>query len=236
MITRILKYLTPLEIRLIIFAGIYCVISIPVLIITRAFIHLFFAWNMMLAVMPLLISLLLRHSKITKKWIKWILVVIWILFLPNAFYIITDFIHLTQHTFYIYEHPYAPLEYVREIDSYVALIHIFLGAMIGVMLATKSIANVLEFLKQLFPKWFHLTIIDISLLSSLGIYIGRFLRFNTWDMLRPFQLIYEVFTSFDLFALYFIILFTIVHIILIYIFVPMMQSEQLRLFRLTKKD
>jgi uncharacterized membrane protein len=180
--------------------------------------------------------MLLRNSNITKKWVKWILVLIWILFLPNAFYIITDFIHLTQHTFYIYEHPYAPLEYVRAIDSYVAMIHIFLGATIGVMLACKSIGNVLEFLKQPFPKWIHLIIVDISLLSSLGIYIGRFLRFNTWDILRPFQLIYEVFTSFDLFALYLILLFTLTHIILIYIFVPMMHSEQAGLFRLIKKD
>lgn len=228
MMSKLWKFITPVERRLLLFAILYGFLSIPVFIITKQFLHIFFAWNMILAVIPLLVTLLLRNKTIKHKWMKWIIVVIWLVMLPNAFYIITDFIHLTNYPFYTFEHPYAPMEYVRQIEAYVALIHIFLGALIGLFLACKSIDNALTFLCETFPKWKHHMILDISLLSSIGIYIGRFLRFNSWDVFRPINLITNVITSLDIFAFYFIILLVITHILLICLVMPFLRD--------TKKD
>ena len=60
-----------------------------------------------------------------------------------------------------------------------------------------------------------LEILGVLFLSGIAIYIGRFLRFNTWDIFRPFTLLKNVIQSFDLFAFQFIILFTFA-IILVY--------------------
>jgi uncharacterized membrane protein len=47
----------------------------------------------------------------------------------------------------------------------------------------------------------------VCLLSGLGIYIGRMLRFNSWDVLRPVYLLTSVIRRLDLFAVLFSLLF-----------------------------
>jgi len=63
--------------------------------ITRSIHYSFLVWNLFLAAVPLAISYIITYSKLWQNRIVFIsLFLSWLLFLPNAPYIITDFIHL----------------------------------------------------------------------------------------------------------------------------------------------
>jgi uncharacterized membrane protein len=104
----------------------------------------------------------------------WIGLFLFILILPNAPYILTDIIH-----FY---------DAVRDIDSVweitlviVPIYIIFMG--IGWFAYLFSLINVGRYLKQQqLDRYINITEISIHLLCAIGIYIGRFIRFNTWSI------------------------------------------------------
>jgi uncharacterized membrane protein len=104
----------------------------------------------------------------------WIGLFLFILILPNAPYILTDIIH-----FY---------DAVRDIDSVweitlviVPIYIIFMG--IGWLAYLFSLINVGRYLKQQrLDRYTNITEISLHLLCAIGIYIGRFIRFNTWSI------------------------------------------------------
>ncbi len=59
-----------------------------------SFTYLFFAWNLFLAGVPLFVSGLLNEFK--KRKFQIVFFITWLLFFPNALYIITDLIHLRE--------------------------------------------------------------------------------------------------------------------------------------------
>src|SRR5690242_5490646 len=59
-----------------------------------SFIYTFFIWNLFLAAVPLLINVLLVKTK--KNYLQWLLFMVWLLFFPNALYIITDLVHFKE--------------------------------------------------------------------------------------------------------------------------------------------
>jgi uncharacterized membrane protein len=104
----------------------------------------------------------------------WIGLLLFILILPNAPYILTDIIH-----FY---------DAVRDIDSVweitlviVPLYLVFMG--MGWFAYLFSVINVGRYLQQQqLDRYINTTEISIHLLCAIGIYIGRFIRFNTWSI------------------------------------------------------
>jgi uncharacterized membrane protein len=101
------------------------------------------------------------------------------LFLPNSFYLVTDFIHLRQ----TYE---AGILYDITMLASFMLNGLILGS-ISLMLIHRELAK-------------RLTTIQTSLLvgliilgSSFAVYLGRFTRWNTWDvLLQPAGLLFDV--------------------------------------------
>ncbi len=93
---------------------------------------------------------------------------LWLIFLPNAFYIVTDLIHLR---------PFAgvPLWY----DAFL----LFAFALTGVLLGLLSLQRMQALVAARFGAplgW--LFVAGVLALSSFGIYVGRFLRWNSWDI------------------------------------------------------
>jgi uncharacterized membrane protein len=130
-------------------------------------VYLFFAWNLFLASVPLAAGILLLHVK--NKTMQWLLVSVWLLFLPNAFYIITDMVHLRER----YPVPY-----------WLDILLVFSAAMNGLMLAFASLFKVEIFLRSKFSKHLVSVILVLCLfLSSFGVYLGRYLRWNSWDII-----------------------------------------------------
>lgn len=131
----------------------------------------FLVWNLFLAWVPYGISLcliLFKHE--IKSEFSWGLgILIWLLFFPNAPYIVTDLFHL-------YPKPPVPIWY--------DLILIFSFAWTGILLGFLSLWDVQRFLGQKIGDTWAIAFSLLSLgLGGFGIYLGRYLRWNSWDVL-----------------------------------------------------
>ena len=131
----------------------------------------FLIWNLLLAWVPYLWSLWAAsiHRRFPRRW--WSLLLpgaLWLLFLPNAPYLITDFIH-------VYQRPFLPLWYD------ILLMGTF--ALAGMFLAVASL-NSMRIIVEDFtgPKRSWLFVGAMAGLSGMGIYLGRVLRWNSWDV------------------------------------------------------
>jgi uncharacterized membrane protein len=144
---------------------------------SESLVYLFFAWNLFLAVIPLVLSTFLI-KKINDK-IKWLLFTGWLLFFPNALYIITDLTHLK----------------VRDnVPFWFDIILIFSAVINGLIMAYLSLNHVESFLQSKFTvTQTNLILSGCLFLSSFGVYLGRFLRLNSWDILiNPTTIVFDI--------------------------------------------
>ncbi len=131
----------------------------------------FLITNLFLACVPLLLSTTLRMAdRLRGHWtIKSGLFGLWLLFLPNAPYILTDILHLTRTSD-------APAWY----DLALLLSCSGTGLLLGYLSLVDIQGIVARRLSPIFGWIFAL----VSLvLSGFAIYLGRFLRWNSWDVL-----------------------------------------------------
>ena len=139
---------------------------------TNHSLFLFLNWNLFLAFIPwLLTSLVMVSPSLQKnKWIIPPLFISWILFFPNAPYIFTDLFHLRIDT---------------KVPIWYDLVLILSFAWTGVLFGLVSLFDIEKILSRFLHKKL-VTLISVSLLfiSGFGIYIGRFLRWNSWDVIR----------------------------------------------------
>ncbi len=133
--------------------------------------HLYLLWNIFLAFLPFLISSVLvwhiDHKKVSLIGIC-ITGIFWFLLFPNAPYLVTDLVHLGE-SFVV------PIWY----DSLL----LFSCSVVGMTLASHSLFHIEHLLKERYSRHHVRSMLAFLLLfSSFGIYIGRFLRFNSWDV------------------------------------------------------
>ena len=151
-----------------------CLMLLARAVYTRNFFYFFLPWNLFLAWIPYLISASFSIQAVFRNGRLKALVLfsLWLLFLPNSPYILTDFVHLSPR-------PGVPLWF--------DLLLIALFAWTGLMLGLASMARMHSWLKANFEKGLVLVLMGLILLScSFGIYLGRVLRWNSWDLLvRP---------------------------------------------------
>jgi uncharacterized membrane protein len=141
----------------------------------------FLPWNLFLAWLPYLFSLSMAaiHQFRPRWW--WAQVIpgaLWLLFLPNAFYIMTDLIHLTQQLS-------IPIWYDAGLLAITAWTGIFLA-----VVSLHTVQGIVQSYLGTFLSWsFALIVIG---LSGYGVYLGRFLRWNSWDVLSdPVGIAYD---------------------------------------------
>ena len=144
---------------------------------TRGVTFLFLAWNLFLAWVPYLISA--RMGGLRRRWSRGLAFVAWLLFFPNAPYILTDLLHLRPR-------PGVPHWY----DLMLLLSFAWTGLLIGFA----SLLRVQDLLTQWWGESITRLIVPILiLLCGYGIFLGRFQRWNTWDILqRPGALLRDV--------------------------------------------
>jgi uncharacterized membrane protein len=156
-----------------------CLFSIGLIVFriiyTGQFLFVFLIWNLFLAFVPYIISKRIDEFQEMRRW-KFILYsLVWLLFIPNAFYIITDLFHLDMNE-------NVPLWY----DLALLLSCAWSGLLFGILSVRQ--------MERLFEKNFNRRLdlffsIPVMTLNGLGVYVGRYLRFNSWDILvNPFQL------------------------------------------------
>jgi uncharacterized membrane protein len=134
----------------------------------------FLVWNLILAWVPLVLAMgaygrARRRVDLTVA----VLLVPWLLFFPNAPYLLTDFIHLGEGP--------APLWY----DA--LMLSAF--AWTGLLLGFASLYLVQMILRRAFGTLVAWLGVVVALsLGSIGVYVGRFIRFNSWDaLLHPIR-------------------------------------------------
>jgi uncharacterized membrane protein len=134
----------------------------------------FLVWNLVLAWIPLLLGLLIylrsRHGGSLLELAP--IIALWLLFLPNAPYIVTDFIHLD-----------AASGARLWLDG--AILVAFAGTGLGIGLVSVYLVHALVHHRRgVLAGWFTVMLVLGS--ASTGIFLGRFMRWNSWDVIvRP---------------------------------------------------
>lgn len=123
-------------------------------------------WNLFLAIIPLYISYKARTTN--KRSHRWLLGVLWLLFFPNAIYMVTDLFHLSP---------------TQDIPLWYDLLLLFSMALNGIILGMLSLNNIEQAISTMLKKKvMHITTFSLLFLCGYGIYLGRYERWNSWDI------------------------------------------------------
>ena len=164
--------------------------------------------NLFLAFLPLIFSTIIIHllnKKLHRKWPLIILAVMWLLFLPNAFYYLTDLMWVASFP------AGARPENTVDIAVWAGLMLIALGEFLAVLAGVLTLRDVHKIIASKLTTWkTWLVLSAIFLLSGFAIYMGRFLRLNSWDVLLPWRLVAKIFDNINMFALQFTLLMAVV--------------------------
>jgi len=174
---------TAMPMLALIFASSVCVALVFARIVSTGNLRYgFLIWNLFLAWVPLIFSLLASdkyQESPVRDWGFLGLAGGWLLFFPNAPYIFTDLIHLTTR---FYGH------------FWVDLILILLCALTGLVLGFVSMFLMQSVVSRMYGQmwgWFFISV--VAGLSGFGIYLGRFLRFNSLDIFfKPVSLYHGI--------------------------------------------
>jgi len=146
--------------------------------------YAFLLWNLILAWIPFLFAALAYTLANLRKRILYLLVfasaMAWLVFFPNAPYILTDFQHLS---------------YVTDgIPVWYDVILIVWFAWTGLLLGVVSLHLMQDIIARMLGKtisWFF--VIGVTVMAGFGVYVGRFMRWNSWDAWnRPAALLLDI--------------------------------------------
>lgn len=142
----------------------------------------YLVWNLFLAWLPLVFAgwlITVLRRKVWSSWEPLAASFLWIVFLPNSFYMVSDFIHLrdVQRVDVLY-------------DSVMFTSFIFVGVALGI---TSTYLIHQQFRRRFSTLVSTALLALIFLLCSFAIYLGRDLRWNSWDILtNPGGLLFDV--------------------------------------------
>lgn len=142
-----------------------------------SFLFLFIPWNLFLAWLPFYFSTKMKSEQTLLVKLLWF--GCWLLFLPNAPYLITDLVHLEPR-------PHVPY--------YFDLVLLFSAAWNGLLMGLLSVKNIEEQLHgKLGVIQLKITLFCVFILSGFGIYLGRYDRYNSWHIItQPFELLHDI--------------------------------------------
>ena len=141
----------------------------------------FLVWNLFLATVPYFFSLRLMKNPAwaASRWKFPLVFTAWVLFIPNSFYILTDLFHL-------FDSNAVPLWY-----DLLLIVSFAWNALVMGILSVRHIEKIIAARWPGLPGWAFLY--PVMGLNALGVYIGRYLRFNSWDVVSdPFRLAADI--------------------------------------------
>ncbi len=173
----------------------------------------FLVSNLFLAWLPLLFAALAYHFQ-QRSMPVLLFSGLWLLFLPNAPYIITDLMHLS---------------YIPGVLAWYDAIMVFSFALTGLLLGFVSLFVMQMMVLQRFGWRFGWLFVTTALaMSGFGVYIGRFLRWNSWDVFtNPLPLLQSLLNP-DLFLKAFVVT-ALLSLISIFAYVIMVSLPRLLL-------
>lgn len=164
--------------RLMFLLSLFCIALLLVRAkITHSLFFFFLVWNLFLAFTPLALTWLFkwRVNLIIKPLYFYLLLALWLLLLPNAPYLITDLVHLKRE---------------GGIPVWFDVLLLVSFSVCGLLFGLASMKNVYNILTIKYSTTTAKTALVLtSFLCGFGIYVGRFLHYNSWDILqKPFVL------------------------------------------------
>jgi len=136
-------------------------------------VYLNLLWNLFLAWLPLLSSLIVYNLYKKRSFLSWVVIMastlVWLLFFPNAFYLVTDVMHLKQ------PRVDAPYWY----DLIVVVAFAWTGCFLG-MISLFLMQVLVRKMAGAVASWIFA--IGVLSISGFGVYLGYFLRWNSWDV------------------------------------------------------
>jgi len=148
---------------------------------TRDIHYIFLVWNTFLAWLPwLFVAFAWRWQQ--RRWFALPYLGLWLLFIPNAPYLITDLIHLRPH---------------HNVPLWYDALLLFTFALIGLVLALTSLSLVHTIITRYYGQFIGWSsVVAACGLTGLGVTIGRLLRWNSWDLFwQPWRLVQTVLDS-----------------------------------------
>ena len=141
----------------------------------------FLLWNLFLGFVPLFFAWLVdRFEARFGAWFLWGGSALWLLFYPNAPYMISDFIHVNQQD--------PNVLYDALMIFNIAMLSIFYG-----LYSLRIMRDVFD--ARYGSKIANMIIAASIILAAFGVYLGRILRLNSWDVftqpLKTFKLIFD---------------------------------------------
>jgi len=137
--------------------------------------YAFLIWNLFLAWIPFIIAYFTYTTTLKRKQIYIVVPIaafFWLIFFPNAPYILTDFQHLAGAW-----GGNVPVWY----DVMLLIWFSFTGLLLGMV----SLFLMQEIIRREFGRWVGWGFVAfVAAVSSAGVYVGRFLRWNSWDIFR----------------------------------------------------
>ncbi len=131
-------------------------------------------WNLFLAWIPFVVAYVAYIMSWQRKSMYFAIpafAFLWLIFFPNAPYILTDLQHLGQGRANV------PLWY----DVLVLVWFSWTGMLLGIV----SLNLMQEIIKRQWGRWAGWAFVFVVAgLTSVGIYLGRFARLNSWDILQ----------------------------------------------------
>ena len=142
----------------------------------------YLVWNLFLAWLPLIFAVRLVTLLRRKLWSSWEALAVstlWLVFLPNSFYMISDFIHLQE---------------VRRVDVLYDAVMFTSFIYTGVVLGFSSLYLIhIQLRRRLSVTEATFWIATTLLVCSAAVYVGRDLRWNSWDLLtNPGGLLFDI--------------------------------------------
>ncbi len=142
---------------------------------------MFLNWNLFLAFLPWLLSTILTiYPRLQKSTLSLLtLILTWLLFFPNALYILTDLFHLDISS-----------SMPKWFDLFLILSFAWTGLLFG-FISLWDIEKIID--KKVHNRFMPIVSLSLLFLGSFGVYVGRYLRWNSWDIIRePFNILYEI--------------------------------------------
>ena len=142
----------------------------------------FMVWNLVLAWIAPLVAWLLVRQLATKPWRHWssvLLTVAWLGFLPNSFYMVSDLIHVQQT---------GEVNIIFDTVLFASFIfNGFIAGFLGTFLLHRQLLKRLSYTRA------FAVVIAVFALCGYAIYLGRVLRWNTWDALvQPAAVLFDI--------------------------------------------
>lgn len=148
----------------------------------QSFDYWYVVYNLFLAYIPLGLAFLLKHlykKRPRGSWKTGVTALLWLLFLPNSFYIVTDFIHL-------YEQP--------RVDVIQDIVMLMQFSILGLLAGFASLYMVHSLLlKKLGQGNSTIIVLGVLYVCSFALYLGRELRWNSWDVaVQPWGIVNDI--------------------------------------------